>query len=1018
VPQTLAQRYRHAQDRDSVASYARQVTICPSCGAENPEGFSFCGSCGAALIEASPAREVRKTVTVLFCDVVGSTALGERVDPEPLRRLMGGYYEQMRAIVERHGGTVEKFIGDAVMAVFGVPQAHEDDALRAVRASAEMHAAADPLELGIRIGINTGEVVTGEGETLVTGDAVNVAARLEQAASPGETLIGSETRGLVRDAVETEKTELLDLKGKAEPLQAHRVLAVNPDAPSFARRLDRPMVGRARELERLLGDFEHSANERACHMFTLLGAAGVGKSRLVRAFLDTVGDRARVLRGRCLPYGEGITYWPVVEVLLQLGREPESVIGGSPAEAQLSFRRVLEEAAVERPLVVYFDDLQWAEPTFLDLVEHIADWSRDAPIFLLCAARPDLLDLRPAWGGGKLNAVSLLLESLSAEDSALLVGELLEEIELDAPLRTRIVEAAEGNPLFVEEMVAMVREDGVDEEMIVPPTIHALLQARLDRLGGDERTVIERGAVEGKIFHRGAVLELAPEPVRAGVGTHLLALVRKELIRPDRTEVPGDDAFRFRHLLIRDAAYESVPKETRAALHEQFVAWLDSHAHLVEQDEIAGYHLEQAARYREEIGSPNEEVAEQAFRRLAKAGQSALGRSDWSAARSLLRRAMALLPTGHTARADALPDYYFTLVESAEWEAARGIVAELQASRDEQARAFGALFEAELDVVSEGGEGVGSAFFEAIASAENEFERLQDPRGLAYASRLAAYGRWASLQMAEAIEKFEVAAVNAARAGIQYLEDDARSRIARAHAMGPTPLPEAIELLEQFIREFAERPLALAGIRGALARAYAARGDIEAARDVGDVEDVYLEAGMELEATSARFTRAWIARCALDFEEQERLQRGMVERLEELHDRNYLSTSWMELGVCLVELGRDDEAQRALERAQEVTIPEDVVDVVGLDALEAVLRARRGEVEEAQELARRALARVDETDHVILRLDTRWSAAEVLQLAGRGDESKALLEESVEIAERYGHLVAAERARDRLAADV
>jgi len=992
------------------------VSICPSCGAENPEGFRFCGSCGAALVEAMPAREVRKTVTVLFCDVVGSTALGERVDPEPLRRLMGNYYEQMRAIVERHGGTVEKFIGDAVMAVFGVPQSHEDDALRAVRASAEMQVAAVLLELGIRIGINTGEVVTGEGETLVTGDAVNVAARLEQAAAPGETLIGSETRGLVRDAVETEATEPLELKGKAEALQAHRVLTVDPDAPSVARRLDRPMVGRTRELERLLGDFEHSANDRACHMFTLLGAAGVGKSRLVRAFLDTVGDRARVLRGRCLYYGEGITYWPVVEVLIQLGRDPDGVIGGSPAEAQLAFRRLLEDEAAKQPLVVYFDDLQWAEPTFLDLVEHIADWSRDAPIFLLCAARPDLLDLRPAWGGGKLNAGSLLLESLSAEDSAFLVGELLEEIELDEGMRARIVDAAEGNPLFVEEMVAMVREDGVDEEMIVPPTIHALLQARLDRLGCDERTVIERGAVEGKIFHRGAVLELAPEAVRAGVGTHLLALVRKELIRPDQTEVPGDDAFRFRHLLIRDAAYESVPKETRAVLHEQFVTWLDSHAHLVEQDEIAGYHLEQAARYREEIGSPDEVVAEQAFRRLASAGQAALGRSDWNAARSLLRRAVALLPVGHPARADVLPDYYFTLVESAEWDAARVAVAELQASPDERAQAFAALFQAELDVVTERDEGFTPAFGESIAAAVERFERLGDPTGLAYASRLAALERWASLRWAEAIEKFEVAAANASRAGIQYLEDDARSRMARAHAMGPTPLPETIKRLEQLIRDYADRPLALGGIHGALARVLAARGEIEAARAVPSAEEIYLEAGMELEATSALYTKTWIAHCAGDFEEEARLLRRMVDRQEQLKDRNYLSTGWMQLGTCLATLGKDEEAQQALERSREVTIPEDVVDVIGLDALEAVLKARRGELEEAQELARRALSRVEETDAVGMRLDTRWSAAEVFERAGHGDEAKALLEESVEIAERYGHLVAAQRARERLAA--
>jgi tetratricopeptide (TPR) repeat protein len=321
------------------------------------------------------------------------------------------------------------------------------------------------------------------------------------------------------------------------------------------------------------------------------------------------------------------------------------------------------------------------------------------------------------------------------------------------------------------------------------------------------------------------------------------------------------------------------------------------------------------------------------------------------------------------------PDFYFTLVESAEWEAAQGIAAELRASQDERAQAFGALFAAELDVVALGGEGVGLAFNEAIASAADRFELLGDAKGLAYASRLAAYERWASLRWAEAIEKFEAAAVNAERAGIPYLEDDARSRIARAHAMGPTPRPETIQLLEQFIREYADRPLVLAGIRGALARAYAAHGDIEAAREVGDVEAVYLEAGMELEATSAHFTQAWIARSAGDFEEQERLMRRMVERLEELNDRNYLSTSWMELGVCLLELGKDDEAQRALERAREITIPEDVVDVVGLDALEAVLRARRGDLEEAQ-CWRAVRWPGEETDHVGLRLDT-GDAAEV-----------------------------------------
>jgi class 3 adenylate cyclase/tetratricopeptide (TPR) repeat protein len=993
------------------------VTICPNCGAENPKGFRFCGSCGLLMADAPPAREVRKTVTVLFCDVVGSTALGERVDPEPLRRLMGSYYDQMRTIVERHGGTVEKFIGDAVMAVFGVPQAHEDDALRAVRASAEMHAAAVPLELGTRIGINTGEVVTGAGETLVTGDAVNVAARLEQAAAPGETLIGSETLGLVRDAVESEETKPLELKGKAEALQAHRVLTVDPDAPSVVRRLDRPMVGRSRELERLLGDFDHAVDDRACHMFTLLGPAGVGKSRLVRAFVDAVGEEARVLRGRCLPYGEGITYWPVVEVLIQLEQEPDGVIGGSPAEAQLAFRKLLEEEAAQRPLVVYFDDLQWAEPTFLDLVEHIADWSRGAPIFLLCAARPELLDLRPAWGGGKLNASSLLLESLSEGDSAMLVDQLLEEVNLGERMRTRIVEAAEGNPLFVEEMVAMVREDGVDEEVVVPPTIHALLQARLDRLGGDERTVIERGAVEGKIFHRGAVVELAPEQMRPTVGTHLLALVRKELIRPEQAALAGDDAFRFRHLLIRDAAYESVPKETRAALHEQFAAWLDAHAHLVEQDEIVGYHLEQAAGYREEIGSPDPAVSEHAFRRLSAAGQAALSRSDWNTARALMRRALALIPVGHSLRIDVLPDYYLALTEAVAWDEARATVAELQDSADERAQTYGAMFAGELELTMTRDPAFGAAGFEqAVESAGAVFERLGDAKGLAYASRLAAYERWASLRLAEAIEKFEAAAAYAARAGIKYLEDDARARISRAYAMGPVPIDETIERLEQLVLEYADRPIALAGIHGSIARALATRGDIQAARDLQDAEDLYLEAGMELEATSVYWTRAWVAQCAGDFDEEEHQLRKMVAKLEELNDRAYLSTHWMQLGLCLAGRGKDEEAQQALERSREVTSPDDVVDLVGLDALEAVLRARRGELGEAQELASRALARADEADHIGLRLDTRWSAAEVFERAGRPDEARALLDESVGIAERYGHLVAAKRARERLAA--
>ena len=405
-------------------------------------------------------REQRKVVTVLFCDLVGSTKLGESTDPEALRARMRRYFEDLRAVLERHGGSVEKFVGDAVMAVFGIPVAHEDDALRAVRAAVEMRAAVAEHGLDARIGVNTGEVVVGGAdETLVTGDAVNVAARLEQAAPSGEILIGAETRALVRDAVRTEALEPLDLKGKSRPVEAHRLVAVLDDAAPIARNLGAALVGRERERQRLWRVFEDSVADRTCQLFTLLGPAGMGKSRLVADFLERVADDADVLRGRCLSYGEGITYWPLVEMLVPLDIDPESVVVSTPAETRVAFRRLLEARAAARPQVAVIDDLQWAEAEFVDLVEHVADLSRDAPIFLLCVARNELLDTRPDWGGGKLNATSLLLEPLGDAECAILIDNLLGERELDAAARERITAASGGNALFVEEMVAMAREE-------------------------------------------------------------------------------------------------------------------------------------------------------------------------------------------------------------------------------------------------------------------------------------------------------------------------------------------------------------------------------------------------------------------------------------------------------------------------------------------------------------------------------------------------------------------------------
>ena len=512
--------------------------ICASCGAENRDGARFCDSCGAALAETTPAREVRKVVTVLFCDVSGSTALGERIDPESLRRVMARYFETAKTIVERHGGTVEKFIGDAVMAVFGVPTVHEDDALRAVRAADELRGGLDELNdelesgygtrLELRMGVNTGEVVTGTEERLATGDAVNVAARLEQAAQPGEVLLGEETYGLVRDGVEAEPTAPVEAKGKADPLAAYRLVSVQAEAPG--RRHEAPMIGREQQRELLEGAFANVVSDRSCHLFTILGAAGVGKSRLAQEFLG--GVDATVVSGRCLSYGEGISYWPVTEVVKQLVPAGAttgplaSILGddtasGSPEEIAWAFRKLLEARAAERPVVVVFDDLHWGEPTFLDLVEHVADLSRDAPILLLCMARPELFDVRPAWGGGKLNATTALLEPLAPDETAELVDLLAGGVEHG--LRNRILEAAGGNPLFVEEMVAMAAESG--EEVAVLLIIRYRRRARRDSPADIRPALRRESAVARRLYRhrlRSAGLKLLEIPM-GGLTTHRIS---------------------------------------------------------------------------------------------------------------------------------------------------------------------------------------------------------------------------------------------------------------------------------------------------------------------------------------------------------------------------------------------------------------------------------------------------------------------------------------------------------------
>ncbi len=986
------------------------MNTCPSCGRDNPPDSRFCSACGTELTATGPAREQRKVVTVLFCDLVGSTALGESTDPEALRARMRRYFEDLRIILERHGGTVEKFVGDAVMAVFGIPVSHEDDALRAVRAADEMRSAISEHGLEARIGINTGEVVVGgEGETLVTGDAVNVAARLEQAAGAGEALIGTETRMLVRDAVRTDAVEPLTLKGKSEPVAAFRLLEVIGDAAPLARHLDTPLVGRERERQRLWRDYEDAVADSTCRLFTLLGPAGIGKSRLVADFLDRVGGSADVLRGRCLSYGEGITYWPLVEMLISIGVEPESVIGISPQDTQLAFRRLLEARAEERPQVVVIDDLQWAELVFVDLVEHVADLSRDAAIFLLCVARTELLDSRPGWGGGKVNATSLLLEPLDADECGELMERLVDDGALDPELRERITVASAGNPLFVEEMLAMVREHGGGSDIAVPPTIQALLQARIDSLEGDVRVVMERGAIEGEVFHRGAVAELSPGPVRDGVETHLATLVRKELIRSAPPTFPEDEGFRFRHLLIRDAAYESLPKATRAELHERFADWLATHD-IVERDEIVGYHLEQAYRFRAELDPADESLADLASRassRLAAAGSGALDRADFYAGVSLLRRASAVLLTGDERRLALLPELASALHESGKRDEAAQLVDEALGATSELTRARAAVTRAILSSSVEGGD-----------SIREVFERAGDHYGLALYWWSVSSGAWSLVHVAETENACELALRHLERAGALrgHVADAVRARLASAYLFGPTYVDEAIERVHAII-EAGSGQVALAFERSVLGRLHAMRGEFELAREfVAGARQAYLDAGMLVVAGALSMTEGWIEWRTGDVAVAERVLREGVELLERIGDRGFHATVALNLADLYYNVGRLDEARELCTSARNTTEPHDVINFVMLDAIEGSLLAREGRFEEAIAQCRRGVERTEGSDGLENLALPRRYLAEALFLAGRTNEAAEVGAEALAIRDAKGDATGAARTRELFAA--
>jgi class 3 adenylate cyclase/tetratricopeptide (TPR) repeat protein len=1028
-------------------------------------------SCATPLPVVGAPGAARKTLTVVFCDVVGSTPLAERLDPEAVRSVMTSFFEQMRAILERHGGTVEKYIGDAIMAVFGVPTLHEDDALRAVRAVIDMRLALGPLNEGFessvgvsiatRTGVNTGEVVVGDGATgpTVLGDAVNVAARLQTAAAPGEILLGRDTYVLVRDSVEVAEAASLVVKGKSDPVTAYRLIELTRDIGDLPPRAEPKLVGRVEELRTLRAAFDESIRHRGCRMLTVVGGAGAGKSRLAHEFAASMGEATTVAWGRCLPYGEGITFWPVAEVVKHLAgiqsddprdtaRSKLATLLEGAEEAELLFwrvaavtgladvsagmhetfwaiRRLLEWTGRERPLVLVFDDLQWAEPTFLDLLDYLARSCSDVSILVLCLARTDLLEERPAWAAQSPNSAIVHLAPLADDEITVLIDDLLHGGRLDRDMRDRIAEVGGGNPLFVEEMLHMLGDYGVlerpdsAEAVAVPPTIYALVGARLDRLTQDERTVIRCASVIGKQFWWGAVLDLVAEDLQPRVGTLLQSLVRRELISPDRSAFVGEDAFRFHHLVIQEAAYRETPKQVRAELHRRFADWLERAAgdRRAEYEEILAYHVEQAARCLTELGSvgpETDELVDRAASGLASAGRRALARGDMSAAANLLARAYSVLPLDDPRQLEIMPELGETQMEVGELRTAEHTLTEAvrrasaAGDRGLEARARIVLL---LLRESLGPEHRSEEAMAVLESVIPVLKDLHDDLGLAKAWRLMADVHWTRSAYAEVDLALERSIEHARRAGNAWEEAEALRQYAGSGLYGPAPVADVVRRCDEIIAATKGNRSAEAGALRSLGAVRAMQGRFEEGRAlVRRSKDLLLDLGLRLRAGFTSEAAGFLEMLAGDPAAAERELREGYEEIERLGERGYLSTVAATLAHVVWAQGRLDEADALSRTAEEVGAEDDLSTQVLWRSARAKVHASRGASEGAEALARDAVRLAGTTDDINMRGDTLMDLAQVLALSGQLDAGREAAEEARALYTRKGNDVSAAHA--------
>jgi class 3 adenylate cyclase/tetratricopeptide (TPR) repeat protein len=1032
------------------------VAVCTSCGAENPAGFRLCGMCGNPLVEPSPER--RKLATMLFCDVVQSTRVGERLDAEAVRELMGRYSRVARSAVERHGGTVEKFAGDAVMAVFGVPVAREDDALRAIRAALELRDQVADLNrelaqtlgttIALRTGINSGEVVAGDPvarELFVTGDAVVVAARLEASARPDEILVGERTYRLTRGAVRVEALEPVTVKGKSEPVAAYRVLGVAD--PVVGRPATTSFVGRADELAELTAIFDRVAAARSSELVTVIGEPGVGKSRLMEEFAGSLGDRAMVLRGRCLSYGEGVTYWPLVEALRdatatadaasadtadeiaavlgadESARKVVSTLGpllgasegtSTPAQIAWATRTFLQALAESYPALLVLDDVHWAQPGLLALLDGLVARPMPAAIMLIALARPPrgrVESERPDWP-------TIPLRPLEHDEATKLVEHLLATTTLVEGAGQRVVTASGGNPLFAEELVAMLAED---DDLAIPETLESVLAERLDHLPASERDAAERAAVEGEVFHLGALFELTQANARADLPVAIDGLLEKELIRETDTNIPGEKAYCFRHVLIRDAAYAASAKRLRAELHEQLAGWLDGIAatRQAELEAVVGYHLEQCYRLRSQLSPANVELtalATRAAARLRGAGDRAESLGDIGAAANLYERAARLIPPEHTVRVRLLPDLARALHETGDIGRAREIVAEARilARRTNEERTAARASVTDIALSLQDTHRTARELLEELEAVLPTLEAMGDAFGLALAWNTMALVWFMRLSRAgEAEVALERALEHALRAGAVREAALARGRRCVFAARGLSTA-EAIPICERMLRESegvldvevraCESLAVLLGMRGRFEEGMAMFARARALRH---------ELGQDLFATGLSMGIALLKLTAGEPLAAEIELESASQTLAPMGAHDLRSSIDAVLARAVYEQGRYAEAEDLALSSQVESHDLMTRFLAGLTL--ARTRARGGHADEAERIASEAIEFSQSTDWLDIQGDAELALADVLRIGGRDGDSRLHLSHALALYDRKGCTVMAERVRAQLA---